>query len=155
MSRSETLLILGHQRMTVLLSEIDVLLCESDWDEALLRTDEFSNGLMSHMQAEEELLFPRLAQGSGEPAAELRTAHAQHSAIRDLLAGLTTATQQHDSALVRDLLSRLSALLTKHIDHETHAVYPLIEAQLGDVTGELATALSRDPGLAQYHRPPA
>ncbi|MEV7520564.1 hemerythrin domain-containing protein [Streptomyces sp. NPDC091371] len=103
----------------------------SDWEH-------FRGALRAHQSAEDEALWPvlrRALEGRPYDLTRLEAMEAEHAAIRSLVRAIDE-TAPTAPGLAPDLFAELTeallAGLGAHLDHEEDAVFPLIQAALGE-----------------------
>lgn len=85
-----------------------------------------AEGIVSHANLEEELLFPALdAQGP------LRVMRAEHQEIEELVQAIAGAKSREDA---RDIGTRLLDVLREHFHKEEAVLFPMCETRVGEQT---------------------
>jgi iron-sulfur cluster repair protein YtfE (RIC family) len=94
-------------------------------------TDFFSNNLVRHFQAEEEVVFPLLNSGTSEMAALIRELLADHEKIREMDRALRSETG------LAKVLFDAGDLLERHIRREERELFPLLDQCFGLADGDV------------------
>jgi iron-sulfur cluster repair protein YtfE (RIC family) len=115
----------------------------------LERILEFLRGvLLPHAQAEEEHLYPRVAEILGDPRATgtmLREHVAIHRGIESL-----AATDPGDTLGLQELLFGLNALIRAHFDEEEEVYLPILDTLPEDELRELFARMGEASGHAHH-----
>lgn len=143
MTTIPALLTTGLRLCRSLLTEASLALVDNDWlavDESL---HEAATKLGRHLDAEETVLFPRLAGGDLKADAALARCRREHEAIRLRRRAACTAAYERDTVSCAQALSELTNLLDGHWMTEHQRLFPLTISLDGAVLIELAQELSK------------
>jgi hemerythrin-like domain-containing protein len=108
-------------------------LAEGDWEAAELAALAFGDALHAHMWAEEEHLFPALAQASELARVPIRTMRSEHVQIRALLDDLIQSLVTRDLDRVKGIAETLLVLIRQHDTKEEAVLYALADRLLDDL----------------------
>lgn len=142
MSNVPTLLTSGHRLCHALLTEANVAVVDNRWADAVGSLDEFEWHIERIIQAEETLLFPRLAHISGSLDAALGQSRREHRRIVRLLRLALAGAHRRDPRVSLGLLARLIDFLSCHCVHEERFVYRHAAACDADLIWQLVDCLS-------------
>lgn len=132
-----------HDRLDGLFDDARELANAGDAAEAAKPFDTFLRGLMLHIMAEEDILFPVYDRGSGlrgmGPTSMMR---AEHNEIRALLDAMSKALKGQDLETFQAGASDLEDLLSMHNDKEEQVLYPSLD-ELVNKEGRMAELMKR------------
>lgn len=141
MTTVPALLVMGHRLCNALLTEAKMAVADGDWADATERLQEFAVRMERHMQAEHEVLFPRLAALSPEIESALTQCRREHEEIgRRTKAALDSARAQNQSRC-GEAIGGLVDFLSTHCLAEERFVYALAQDMGDRVVMELAGTL--------------
>jgi hemerythrin-like domain-containing protein len=139
MTDIHTLLSTDHERLDRIFCELENAVDGADQPTIQRGWDALERGLLAHLEAEEQLLFPLLA---AEHPEEVRRAAREHQRIRALLSDLGVRADLH--LLRKDVAAELLDQLRKHAAWEDKTVYPWAMAKASEpVRRSLREALAR------------
>ncbi len=131
-----------HRELDGILLQVEQAATAGNFREAKERFARFHAGLLRHIEAEEELLFPMLLDADPRAAGPVSVMRFEHQEFRDLLAALASQLEA-SAAHWRDTLWRLKQGLVAHNTKEERMLYPMADeaAQSEGRSGQLAEAL--------------
>lgn len=122
-----------HARLDAIIPALLAAIDSASFETGRERFAEFSSGLRTHIQIEEDLLFPAFEQATGTegggPAFVMRGEHVE---IRRLLTELGLALEECDATGARRSVRWLIALLRLHNAREERVLYPMADRALAD-----------------------
>jgi hemerythrin superfamily protein len=132
-----------HQRLDALLLEIEQAASAGQFPHAQQKLSLFASGLLRHMRAEEDILFPLLQSADARTGTPISVMRMDHDNFRELLA-LVAAQFTASSKLWASSLGRLREGLAAHNVREERVLYPM--------AGDVAQATGRTAELADRLR---
>lgn len=124
-----------HSRLDEKLADVERLSRLGAFHDAAAQFAEFACGLNWHIDAEEQVLFPRFEELTGLRVGPTTVMRAEHVQIRRHMVSLGAALDAADAAAARESLAQLVDLLSDHNMKEEHILYP---------TADRLSATSRD-----------
>ena len=122
-----------HRRLDAILDECKALATAGRFAVAAERFATFRQGLARHIDAEEDVLFPALAEHAPHAAGPVGVMHAEHGQIRDLMATVTSALAASDPAW-RSGVGELEEILSAHNLKEERVLYPMADEAMSDAS---------------------
>lgn len=104
------------------MAESDVIL--RHWDDASSHFGTFLQMFGLHLEKEERVLFPRLDHALGNGYGPTVVMRAEHRQMRDMLAEMKTAIDQHNCEAFFDQADTLRILMRQHNLKEEGILYP-------------------------------
>lgn len=132
-----------HRGFEALLARCEEAAEREDWKSARTLFDELVGHLKSHMQMEEEVLYPAyeaLAEAPQGPTVALR---AEHNEIVRLIRDLSRVLSTQSSDLFVDALSPLDKVLTAHHQKEEEIFLPMAGHALLEKREEITARLKQ------------
>lgn len=154
MTTAAVLLVTGHRLCNALLNEARAALTDDDWPEASERLQEFATRMERHIQAEHDVLFPRLAALSPEIESALAQCRREHVEIARRTDAALNSARLRDQPRCDDAISGLIDFLTTHWLGEERFVYALAQGLGERVVMELAGTLGPAPDEPNTPRHP-
>jgi hemerythrin-like domain-containing protein len=122
-----------HARLDAIVPEILDAIDSVAFEAAQARFAEFSRGLETHIQVEDDQLFPAFEHATGitgrGPSFVMRGEHVE---IRRLLKDIARALDECDVSRARETVQWLVATLRLHNTREERVLYPMADRALGD-----------------------
>jgi len=122
---------IDHRRLDEILAECKTLATAARFAAAADRFTTFREGLARHIDAEEDVLFPALAERAPHATGPMRVMHAEHEQIRELMATLAGTLAASDPAW-RSVVGALEEVLSGHNLKEEHVLYPMADEATSD-----------------------
>jgi len=122
-----------HRRLDAILVECKALASAGRFAVAADRFTAFSQGLGRHIDAEEDILFPALAEHAPHAAGPVGVMRAEHRQIRDLMETVTSALTASDPAW-REGMGALEEVLSGHNMKEERVLYPMADEATRDAS---------------------
>jgi len=141
MTTVPALLVMGHRLCNALLTEARMAVADGDWADATERLQEFAVRMQRHMQAEHEVLFPRLAALSPEIESALAQCRREHEEIWRRTEAALNSARARDQSRCGDAIGALGDFLSSHCLAEERFVYGLAQDMGERVVMELAGTL--------------
>jgi hemerythrin-like domain-containing protein len=135
-----------HRRLDALLAACKDLASTGAFADAIERFAAFSEGLLRHIDAEEWVLFPALADSTPLTRGPIRVMRAEHHQLREALVAIDRALKSRDSAW-RAPIDEIEERLQAHNQKEEMVLYPMADRaarslpELGTLSARLAEAL--------------
>jgi uncharacterized protein (DUF2249 family)/hemerythrin superfamily protein len=132
-----------HDRLDGLFWRATHLAKTGDYPAARASFHEFSHGLIQHIKAEENVLFPAFEDATGMTSGPTVVMRAEHREIGRLLEQAQTALAGNDGASFANLLAELGMVLAAHNQKEERILYPMTDRCLesDEEREELARAI--------------
>src|SRR5829696_2599743 len=127
MTNIHALLTTDHARLERIFSELENAVEGANQPTIQRGWDTLERGLLAHLEAEEQLLFPLL---EAEHPEEVTRATREHERMRSLLADVGVRTDLH--LLRKDVAAELLDLLRKHATWEDQTLYPWATAKASE-----------------------
>lgn len=129
-----------HRDLDRILVELEEAATAGKFPQACERFASFSAGLLRHIQAEEDVLFPLLLEADPRATGPVSVMRYEHEEFRDLLAAIASQLSA-SAANWRDTVWRLKQALVSHNTKEERMLYPMAD--------EAAQAEGRSGALEQ------
>jgi DUF438 domain-containing protein len=108
---------------------------------ALAAFSHFRQAVLAHFTAEEATLFPAFEERTGMSMGPTRVMRMEHEQIRSMLADAVDALERQDSEEFLGIAETLLIMMQQHNMKEENILYPMCDAHLADVSGELLARL--------------
>lgn len=141
MTSIPVLLDLGHRLYVSLLIEAQMALADDDWGETIERLHEFQCHKVPHMQAESDLLYPRLTLSFPRAKDEIAQLHQDHLRIAALTQSALDRAGRHYSRECDCLVGQLLQLLANHCHTEACLFQTFAHNPNDELVRELAKKL--------------
>lgn len=116
---------------------------QGDWNTCGAATDRFMRELLTHFDAEENLLFPAFENATGMTQGPTRMMRAEHVQVREMLHQLQGAIQARDAATFSGVAETLLILMQQHNMKEENILYPMCDQTLGAQAEALSAELTK------------
>lgn len=131
-----------HQRCDAAFAEMEGAVSSGDWDRAAALFEGFDGDLRRHLDFEEQVLFPALAEEPGVPQGPTMVMTMEHEEMRALLADLRTSLEDRNAEDLLGEAETLLILLQQHNVKEEQVLYSLADEmlspeRLADISGQL------------------
>ena len=144
MSLAINLLFIGHRRLAVALTEINIYIDDVNWVVATRKCEEFGELLTAHLHADKTFVLEKLTDLGETCESDGSLLQTKGSALDDHHQRLVRAVAARNNAEALLTLPPLSDAL-KEWAQERMAALACIEGAHGDVSTELARALGPPP----------
>lgn len=141
MTTIPALLVVGHRLFNALLTEARLALADEDWPDVLKRLREFETRIEQHMQAEERILFPKLALLNPNLNSALAQCRREHTEITARTEAALCSASEHDKPQCARIISELIDFLSCHCFSEERCVYTVTPVMDEDLMMKLANEL--------------
>jgi uncharacterized protein (DUF2249 family)/hemerythrin-like domain-containing protein len=111
-----------HQRLTAMFTAIASLVAEARCMEAASAYLEFRCAVIRHLEAEEQILYPRYEKVTGISGGATADLRAQHVTIRRLMDDLARAIDGRQQDECRRIIDVFAALLATHTEKEEQII---------------------------------
>lgn len=115
-----------HRRLDAILVECKAQAAAGRFAAAADRFTTFREGLARHIDAEEDVLFPALAQHTPHARGPVSVMRSEHVQIREWMATLARALAAADPAW-SSVMGELEEVLSGHNAKEEHVLYPMAD----------------------------
>ena len=119
-----------------------------NWVECGASFGRFSQQLLAHFDAEENLLFPAFESVSGMRDGPTQVMRMEHGQMRQLLGQLETSLHAQDTESFAGVAETLLILMQQHNMKEENILYPMCDralgAQVDHMAEQLRTRLEKD-----------
>jgi len=119
-----------HRECDQLFIEAEATVVKSDWRQAQLALVTFVKELESHLQAEENILFPEFEQATGMTSGPTVVMRGEHQQMRRLIEGLLEAISKQHKDDFLGLSETLLILMQQHNMKEEMMLYPMSQQQI-------------------------
>jgi len=140
-----------HRRLDAILAECKALAIAGRFAAATDRFMTFRHGLSRHIDAEEDVLFPALAEHAPHAAGPMNVMRAEHGRIRELMSTLAGALAASDPAW-RSVVDALEEILSGHNMKEERVLYPIADEATSDAS-DLDLLRARLNGIVEATAP--
>lgn len=131
-------LVRQHRTGEAVLAQVELHLRQGDWPAASLLLDEAARLLLDNLRAEEERLFPALAQAGPTASGIIALMRQDHARLRKLFAAVREWMALHDANAAAAELQRLCQLFHEHNAREEFVLYPLCRLRVPNLNTILA-----------------
>ncbi|MCW8885515.1 MAG: hemerythrin domain-containing protein [Motiliproteus sp.] len=108
---------------------------DKNWDEARSQWQTFCNDLESHLQNEEQQLFPAFEQITGNSAGPTAVMRMEHEQMRAMVSDMNDALEQQNGETYLGLSETLMILMQQHNMKEEQILYPMTDRVIADSAG--------------------
>lgn len=115
-----------HRNLDRILHDVEEAAAAGRFAQARERFASFSAGLLRHIQAEEDVLFPLLLEADPRAVGPISVMRSEHQEFRDLLAAIASQLDA-SAAHWRDTVWRLEQGLGSHNVKEERMLYPMAD----------------------------
>lgn len=105
-----------------------------DWPQLDRLWQDFSSHLKSHLQMEEEILFPAFEAATGITSGPTAVMRLEHQQMRELLADMDKALADEDADTAQGIAETLMFLIQQHNMKEENMLYPMCDGQIDAAT---------------------
>ncbi|HEB80770.1 MAG TPA: hemerythrin domain-containing protein [Chromatiales bacterium] len=121
------------------------------WEVVAVRFAAFLDALERHLAREEQILFPRFEERTGERAGPTQIMRAEHEQMRELLNRLEGMVQARERDAFLNHCDTLFTLIQQHNLKEEQILYPAADMVLKEERGALLEAMQR---ISDYRSAP-
>ncbi|MBI1732962.1 MAG: hemerythrin domain-containing protein [Gammaproteobacteria bacterium] len=117
----------NHKHCDEQFAQLEQAAAAADWARAGTCYRQFSEELLRHVAAEEEILFPAFEQAAGHAQGPTRVMCMEHDQMRELLQELSQALAARDAGAAAGIAETLLILMQQHNVKEEQILYPMLD----------------------------
>jgi hemerythrin-like domain-containing protein len=118
MNNQSNWLVHDHQQYDDMLGECELVAGTGDWKSAIALFNKFVNELKLHMRMEDEVLYPLVEEGCGDPEGEIAELKDEHDDIVRLIRDLMIIIKNKNYDHFEESLMPMHKALNQHNSHE-------------------------------------
>ncbi len=126
-----------HKACDELLAQAEDSISTADWQTGSPLFHNFRERLERHLAAEEDILFPKFEQATGQTAGPTQMMRMEHDQIRQLLVEMDQAVSEQDDATWLGLSETLMMLIQQHNMKEQQILYPMTDQVFGNTAADV------------------
>jgi len=129
-----------HRECDELFADAEAAVINANWTQANKMWQEFSAELEAHLQAEEQILFPKFQAATGMTSGPTQVMRMEHQQMRALIKVINKALSQQSKDEFLGLSETLMVLIQQHNMKEEMMLYPLSQQHIpnsSDIVDEL------------------
>ena len=119
-----------HRHCDELFAQAEALACEGNHQVAEQKFNHFSHAMEQHFHFEENRLFPKIEQVSGNPNGPTNVMRMEHEQIRTQMQGMALLLQSGECEGFLDHCDSLLILMQQHNLKEESILYPMADQLL-------------------------
>lgn len=130
-----------HTRCDELFAQLELVVIQTNWDEAKSTCEKFERAMERHFGMEEAVLFVAFEEATGNSAGPTSVMRMEHRHLRDLMRLLSEAVSQHDADAFFGHADTLRIMLHQHNMKEESILYLMTDRILSDRHDEIIGAM--------------
>ena len=130
-----------HRECDDVFAQAEAAVSKENWPEATTLWQTFVNELETHLQSEEEILFPKFEAATGMTSGPTAVMRMEHGQMRSLVTQISASLNEKNKSEYLSAAETLMVLMQQHNMKEEMMLYPMSEQHIPDanaVTPELA-----------------
>ncbi len=131
-----------HKHCDELFSAAEEAAQSGQWQACSDATERFAQAMLTHFEAEENILFPAFENATGMAGGPTQMMRMEHGQMRELLSQLKAAMQAKDAETFSGVAETLLILMQQHNMKEENILYPMCDQALGAQVAQLDVQLS-------------
>lgn len=151
MNDTNNWLVHDHRKYDQMLNECEMAAEMADWKGAIQLFNKFTKDLKSHMQLEDEIIYPLFENKSADAEDAMTELHEQHEVLVRLLTDLACVIKNNNIDHFMESLIPLHKIMNEHNDHEEEVFQRLGNDELLMHRDEVMQQLSALQAEDGYH----
>ncbi|MGB9874429.1 MAG: hemerythrin domain-containing protein [Hydrogenobacter sp.] len=119
-----------HRECDELYAEVESLLQEDNWENALEAFKTFKEATLLHFKKEEDILFPAFEETTGMFMGPTQVMRMEHAQARELIERMEKAIKERDKKAFLSLGETFMVLIQQHNMKEEQILYPMCDQHL-------------------------
>ncbi len=121
-----------HERCDAEFAALEGAVARADWARATEHLQRFGTAMRTHMDTEEQSLFPGLEAHTGAGMGPVAVMRMEHNQMRELIEGLESAVAARNGGDVLGIADTLLILMQQHNIKEEQILYALADELLAE-----------------------
>jgi len=119
-----------HRECDEIYAQVEELVNQERWEEALQTFKSFKDETLKHFQKEEDILFPEFEGRTGITMGPTQVMRMEHAQARDLIERMEKALQSRDKKAFISTGETFMILIQQHNMKEEQILYPMCDQHL-------------------------
>lgn len=119
-----------HRECDELYAEVESILQEDNWENALEAFKAFKEATFLHFKKEEDVLFPAFEETTGMVMGPTQVMRMEHAQARELIERMEKAIKERDKKSFLSLGETFMVLIQQHNMKEEQILYPMCDQHL-------------------------
>jgi len=116
-----------HRACDTLFADAEILVAESNWQDAENRFVEFANETLKHFKKEEDELFPAFEEKTGSTEGPTQVMRFEHEQVRGLIGKMAESIEKKDKDAYLSMAESMMILLQQHNMKEEQMLYAMCD----------------------------
>ena len=130
-----------HRKCDDSFTQAEECIAAGDWDRGSPLFMTFLSKTEEHFRKEEEVLFPKFEQTTGQTVGPIQVMKSEHTQMRQLFKDMQSALEKQDKQHFLGLAETLMMIMQQHNMKEEQILYRMADQVFGSIADEILQAM--------------